>query len=206
MKQIWGGPGHWSFSGARQFLWAGPVYQQHKIHIHWSTCIHKEWRHCYKTLTYVTSAAPLILTPVERLQHRQRLNQNAFLLLQDGGKIGGLAEVLTHNVADKVPHGFAGSIGGSWNHWTTYYLSRGYFNLLFKCTELRTTAITFNFWSDELNTESIGCSYQESECPHLRWWGVGGHEGKPLSQSDSLICESIRTVLKTEHQLNKSTS
>ncbi|TNN87030.1 hypothetical protein EYF80_002785 [Liparis tanakae] len=35
---------------------------------------------------------------------------------EDGGKIGGLAEVLAHNVADKVPHGFAGSIGGSWNH------------------------------------------------------------------------------------------
>lgn len=152
------------------------------------------------SLTCVTSAAPLILAPVKSLQHSKRLDQNALLLLQDNGKISWLAEVLTHNVTDKVPHCFAGSITGSW---------KTQFNLVMSVERKHHLSPNFDWVKNHgvhFLVDLVDASYQKSGCPHPRWWGVGGHVGKPLSHSDSLICESNFMPLDTEHQLNKSST
>lgn len=62
--------------------------------------------------TFLTVAAPLVLASIKSLQHREGLNQSALLFMQNDWKIIGLAEVLTHDITNKVPNCFAWSVRG----------------------------------------------------------------------------------------------
>lgn len=65
--------------------------------------------------TLLTVDAPLLLASIKSLQHREGLNQSALLFMQNDWKIIGLAEVLAHDITNKVPNRFAWSVrGGCW--------------------------------------------------------------------------------------------
>lgn len=65
--------------------------------------------------TFLTGDAPLVLASIKSLQHGEGLNQSALLFMQNNLKIIGLAEVLTHDITNKVPNRFAWSVrGGCW--------------------------------------------------------------------------------------------